>query len=189
LEPHRRGVQSDTVPTTPAEASTPARRVTAGRVAATIIVLGVALIWIYALTRQPEPPPDLLDDTAFAPQAEQTCAATLQRLDQLPPAHDAAGPAERAAIVEQSNDELSTMLASLEQTIPTGERDQRMLREWVADWRTYLGNRDEYVDRLRTEGDARIYVAEKDGRQITVAIDRFAEVNEMPACRTPKDIS
>jgi hypothetical protein len=177
------------VPATPTETPAPSRRVTAGRVAATAVALGVALLWIYALTRRPEPPPDRLDDTAFAPQAEEICTATLQRLDQLPNAHDAAGPTERAAIVEQSNEDLATMLAALERALPAGERDRRMLDQWLADWRTYLDNRRDYADRLRRQGDTRIYVSEKDGRQITVAVDRFAEVNRMPTCRTPKDIS
>ena len=64
-----------------------------------------------------------------------------------------------------------------------------MLDEWIGDWQTYLDNRIDYVARLRADKDARIYIAEKDGRQITVAVDRFAEVNDMPACRTPQDVS
>ena len=64
-----------------------------------------------------------------------------------------------------------------------------MLTEWLGDWQIYLDNRQDYVDRLREDGDARIFVAEKDGRQITVAVDRFAEINDMPSCRTPKDVS
>jgi hypothetical protein len=177
------------VPTSPTRTPTPARRVTLGRAVAVVIVLGVALLWIYALTRQPEPAPDLLDDATFSTHAEQTCARTLQQLDRLPPAHEAAAATERAAVVEQSNQELAAMLTDLRAAMPAGERDRRMLEEWLGDWRTYLDNRLDYVDRLRTEGDTRIFVAEKDGRQITVAIDRFAEVNHMPTCRTPKDIS
>ena len=89
----------------------------------------------------------------------------------------------------QTDEDLGAMLDSLRAIVPTAERDQGMLNEWIGDWQTYLDNRIDYVNRLRDDKDARIYVAEKDGRQITVAVDRFAEVNDMPACRTPKDVS
>jgi hypothetical protein len=180
---------SGTVPTDAEEKSTPVRRVTAGRTVAVVILLGIALLWIYALTRQPEPPPDRLDDATYAVAAEQICSAAVQEIDRLPQAHDATTPTERAEIVAQSNIVLSSMLSSLERAAPPGERDRRMLDEWLGDWSVYLENRRDYVDRLRAEGDTRIYVAEKDGRQITVAVDRFAEVNDMLSCRTPKDIS
>jgi hypothetical protein len=177
------------VQSTPTERPSDGRRVTPSRVAIVLILLGIAGLWGYALTRQPQPPPDRIDDSAFAVRAEEICASTAADRDALPQAFETDDPLARADVVEQSNHELEAMLAELRANVPAAERDQRMLDEWLGDWSTYLDNRREYVQRLREDGDTRIYVAEKDGRQITVAVDRFAEVNDMPSCRTPKDIS
>ena len=61
--------------------------------------------------------------------------------------------------------------------------------EWLADWRTYLGDREAYADALRADPDARLLVSEKagEGRQITGWIDEFANANRMPSCVTPTD--
>jgi hypothetical protein len=175
--------------TTETERPDPPRRVTPYRVTAVLILLFVFGIWTYALTRPAKPPPDKLDDASFAVRAQEVCAGTVTALEALPQAFQTSTADERASVVSQSDDELATMLATLRSFVPTAERDQRMLNEWLGDWETYLGNRHAYVNRLREDGDARIFVAEKDGRQITVAIDRFAEVNDMPSCQTPKDVS
>lgn len=180
---------SDRVPAAATESPPSNRRVTPSRVAIVLIMVGVVGLWTYALTRQPQPPPDRIDDSAFSTRAEEVCQATATQRDALPQAFETADPTERAAVVAQSNEELGSMLTTLRGFVPTAERDQRMLTEWLGDWETFLGNRRDYVERLRADGDARIYVSEKDSRQITFAIDRFAEVNDMPACRTPKDVS
>lgn len=170
-------------------AGTPRRRITPYHVVVVLILAGIAALWGYALTRQPEPPPDALDDAAFAGTAEDICVSSQAVRDNLPIAFETADPIERATVVDRSNAELESMLVALRAEVPAAGRDREMLEEWLGDWEVYLGNRRDYAERLREEGDARIYVAEKDSRQITVAIDRFAEVNDMPACRTPKDIS
>jgi hypothetical protein len=154
-----------------------------------LILLGIAGLWAYALTRQPQPPPDRIDDGSFAARAVEICMSTTAARDVLPQAFETDDPAERARVVEDSNAVLAVMLNQLRAIAPAAERDHRMLSEWLGDWDVYLNNRREYAQRLRAEGDTRIYVAEKDGRQVTVAIDRFAEVNDMASCRTPKDIS
>jgi hypothetical protein len=182
---------SERVQTTPidAEGDERPRRVTPYRVVAVLILLFVFGIWAYALTRPVQPPPDRLDDQSFASEAQEVCVTTVAALDALPQAFQTSTADERASVVSQSNAELEAMLAALRSLVPAAERDQRMLTEWLGDWEIYLGNRQDYVDRLREDGDARIFVAEKDGRQITVAVDRFAEINDMPSCRTPKDVS
>jgi hypothetical protein len=177
------------MPDAPARSADVKRRVTPYRVAIVVILAGVAALWGYALTRQPQPPPDRLDDAAFAARAEEVCASNAAARDALPQAFQADDPLERADVVEQANAELDVMLTTLRADLPAADRDRSMLDEWLNDWSTYVENRRDYVERLRAEGDARIFVTEKDGRQITVAIDRFAEVNHMASCRTPKDIS
>ncbi len=177
------------MPAAPVETPEPTRRITPYRVVAISIVVGMVALWAYVLTRQAGPAPDKLDDATFAVSAQNICDTTMAQLDQLPQAFESASASDRADVVAQTDEDLGAMLDSLRAIVPTAERDQRMLNEWIGDWQTYVDNRIDYVTRLRADKDARIYVAEKDGRQITVAVDRFAEVNDMLACRTPKDVS
>ena len=83
------------------------------------------------------------------------------------------------------------MLGRLDAIAPAPEsgNDGRMLGEWLADWRTYMGDRDRYVDALEADATARFFVTEKvKGQQITKPIDFFATYNDMPNCRTPGDL-
>ena len=63
-----------------------------------------------------------------------------------------------------------------------------MTAAWLADWRTYVGDRAAYATRLRTDPSTRFYVSIKDKRQISEPIDFFASANLMIACATPSDI-
>lgn len=175
----------DTAPTSPSRSS----HTTIGRVVVVVIVLGSALLWIYALTRTPGRLPGSLDDPAFASASEPVCAAVQAEINQLPPAYDAPEPAARAAGVSAGTDLLQGMLDDLRAAAPPpGTRDGDMVAEWLDDWQTYLDDRRKHTARLLTDGDVRFYVTEKEGRQITAPIDRFAQVNDMPSCATPGDL-
>lgn len=156
-----------------------------------MIVLGSAALWIYALSGVAEHrPPGTLDDGTFPAAAQQICLATGGRLAQLPKAYETSSPTDRAAAVEQSDRDLTAMLQQLRAVAPpTDSRDGTMIDEWLGDWETYIGNRDDYVSRLRSDPNARFYVAEKDKAQITQPVDRFAQINYMEACITPGDLS
>jgi hypothetical protein len=79
-------------------------------------------------------------------------------------------------------------LDGLSSLAPAGDQ-RRRADEWLADWRTYLGDRRDYAAALRTNPGARLLVSEKpgEGRQITGWIDEFAKANRMPSCVTPTD--
>ena len=126
----------------------PTRRITAYRVVALTIILGVLGLWAYALTRKAEPAPDKLDDAAFSVSAQDICTATMAQLDQLPQAFQSASADDRADVVAQTDTDLGAMLDALRANVPAAERDQGMLNEWIGDWQTYLDNRIDYVNRL-----------------------------------------
>ena len=94
---------------------------------------------------------------------------------------------QRAEIVAQANDRFAAMIDDIEPLAPSGE-DGEIVAEWIADWRTYLGDRDAYADALRADPGARLYVTAKDQEQVTEYIDAFAADNHMPACGTPIDV-
>jgi hypothetical protein len=136
-----------------------------------------------------ENPPGRLQDRTFSVAAEPVCARAQQRVLALPPAWQTDTPTERSAVVVESVAILDAMVAEL-RTLPVGSASER-IDEWLTDWETYVADRLDYAERLAEDPTARFYVtqSDRDRRQITLAIDRFAETNEMPSCITPADLS
>jgi hypothetical protein len=168
---------------------TPTRVVLAG------VVVALVAMWVYVLYLAfgpgRQPPIDRLDDPAFAQAAEARCAAAVASVDDLPVASETPTAAERAAVLEEADATFAAMLDDVEgmlRLVPAGDQ-RRRAAEWLADWRTYLGDREAYADALRADPGARLLVSEKpgEGRQITGWIDEFALANRMESCATPTD--
>lgn len=145
-------------------------------------------VWAWAFYAGSRPLPDQLDDQEISAQAEQICSVTNARLKGLPQAYEAESASARADVIEQSDVELAAMVGQLDALEPTTPRDVAMWNTWVGDWRTYLGDRAGYVERLRADEMARFYVTEKDKDQITEPVDRFSRSNRMLSCATPQDL-
>ena len=164
------------------------RRITTGIVVSvTAVIFG---LWIYAFFfYDPGLMIDELADRTFPTEAEKVCAAAESRLEQLPPANLAGSAAERAGTVEQANVILQGMVDQLRPLVPQGEgKVTSGVDEWVSDWETYLDDRAEYADGLRVDPDTRFQETRKANRQISRAIDAFAQVNRMESCMTPGDV-
>jgi hypothetical protein len=168
---------------------TPTRIVLAAVVVALVSMWGYVLFLAFGPGRQP--PIDRLDDPAFAEAGEARCAEAVERVEALPTASESADAAERADVLAAADATFQDMLDDLDHMVrlaPDGDQ-RRRATEWLADWRTYLGDRQAYAEALRTDPGARLLVSEKpgEGRQITGWIDEFAEANRMPSCVTPTD--
>ena len=161
-----------------------------GKVLVIIAIVGMVSMWIYVLYLAFGPgraePPDRLKDRGFPVAAQRTCSAALDLVAQLPPAFTSKDAAAQAMVLVQANDDLRHMLDQLDRIVPGGD-DGTITKEWLADWRTYLGDRDDYARALRTDPKARLLVSAKGGSQITEYLDDFAGDNNMPACSTPGD--
>ena len=167
------------------------RRFRVARWATIAVCVSIVALWgfVYVWAAR-QKPVDRLADPSFGHQAQKICATTLAGLAQLPPAGASKTNVERAAVVAQSNVELDSMLSRLAAAAPSSGNDGRMVREWLVDYHTYLSNRVNYADRLRTDPSARFYESEKQpGEQITIPIDTFATANAMNACTAPEDLS
>jgi hypothetical protein len=186
---------------TPAEAGTsggdeaPGRRWTPTRLVLVVVVLGLVAMWGYVLYLAfgpgRQPPIDRLDDPAFAESAEERCAAAVADVAELPVASASRDAEARAEVLDRANATFAAMLDDLDgmtTLAPAGDQ-RRRATEWLADWRTYLGDREAYSEALHTDPDARLLVSEKpgEGQQITGWIDEFAKANRMPSCATPLD--
>jgi hypothetical protein len=166
-----------------------------GRLVVIVVVCALVSMWGYVLYLAfgpgRQPPIDRLDDPAFAEAAEERCASALEDVDRLPVASASHTATERADVLARANGAYAAMLddlADLAALAPAGDQ-RRRATEWLADWRTYLGDREKYADALRTDPDARLLVSAKPGQnqQITGWIDEFANANRMPSCVSPTD--
>jgi hypothetical protein len=168
---------------------TPVRLVLTAVVVALVAMWGYVLYLAFGPGRQP--PIDRLDDPAFAEAGEERCAEALQQVELLPVANESHTAAQRAEVLTQANAVYADMLDDLDGMVelaPAGDQ-RRHATEWLADWRTYLGDREAFAEALRTDPEARLLVSEKpgEGRQITGWIDEFAKANRMDSCVTPTD--
>jgi hypothetical protein len=181
----------------PDEASDQApRRSRAGRTVVAVAVVLMVGMWGYVLYLAfgpgRQPPIDRLDDPAFAEAGEARCAEAVADVEALPGAGAAPDATERADVIDEADVVYATMLDGLEGDLglaPAGDQRERA-EAWLADWRTYLGDRADFADALRADPEARLLVSEKpgEGRQITGWIDEFANANRMPSCATPTDV-
>jgi hypothetical protein len=165
------------------------------RILILVVVVGLVTMWGYvvylAFWQGRQPPVDRIDDPAFAEAAESRCAEAVDRVAELPAAQETTEPAERAAVLDEANATFAVMLDDLDGMVTLVPADDQRghATEWLADWRTFLADREDFADRLRTDASARMLVSEKagEGRHITEWIDEFAKANRMPSCASPMD--
>ena len=178
----------------PREGPARRRRLRPGVVLAVVSAVVVLGMWAWVLAYHlggswRDDTPGRLSNTTFPTLAEPICAQAVADFAALPPAWSTDTPLERADVVDATVLLLGAMVSDL-RALPTGGEDAAV-GEWLADWEQFIADRADYAGRLRTDPDARFYVtqSERDQRQITLAIDRFATTNRMPSCVTPSDLS
>jgi hypothetical protein len=161
-----------------------------GRLAVVSVVLGLTGMWIYALWGY-SGVPGKMEDLSFSRTANPICQQTRDSIDTLPKAHTTPDHNVRAGVVDQATDQLTTMVDELERHVPAGQPEHDMIVAWLGDWRTYLNDRREYSVELRKDPMTRFAVtqSDRDKSQVTGALDRFARINEMAACKIPDDLA
>ncbi|MGI9577569.1 MAG: hypothetical protein ACR2OH_05190 [Microthrixaceae bacterium] len=155
-----------------------------------IFTIGSFSMWIYILfIYDPGLLIDELPDKAFPTQAEAICAEAVAQVDALPGAETAADNLERAQVVAEANGYLTEMVAALRPIAPTEDPvSAEAVNEWLDDWETHLEDRNEYAERLVTDETARFTESTRAEKQISRAIDSYAQVNSMVSCETPGDV-
>jgi hypothetical protein len=151
-------------------------------------------MWVYAFFGD-HGVPGRLEDPVFPALAEPVCRSTQIRIDELPRADQTPTAGARADVVDQGTAELQAMLDQLRTLVPargaTTDQEIDSVTQWIEDWQVYVQDRRDYTAQLRVDPMTRFAVtqSERDNRQVTSALDRFAEINGMPACTIPDDLS
>lgn len=164
---------------------------TVGRVLAVAVGLALVVFWAWILSGGPRKPnPDRLQDRTWVNAARIRCDVMLDELDAMPSAAEAETPEERSRQVVEANAIVAATIDELEATAPEDERDREVLDAWFADWRVYLDDRADYAERVADDPGAAFQVTENPelGRGVDDTIRTFADVNDMPECRTPGDV-
>lgn len=157
----------------------------ARRLGLTVVFVGFAAFWIWALFFASKTAVNKIDDRAWAERAESICDdvdAELAVLDR----QTSTDLVVRADLVVLSTDLLSGMVDQLEEVEPADEKGRAIVPDWIADYRTLLDDRYEYAERLRSGEDIAFTETAVDGVPITERIETFAGDNEMPSCAPPR---
>ncbi len=162
----------------------------AGATAAIVALAVMAGFWIWAFSPlAPSGHPDVLHNVIFTFDAEGICADTVRSVDLLPKAAEATGLQDRARQILKSTALFEQMVAELRaEADDVVGSDADLLKDWLGDWDTYLGDRRAYAKLLATGSDPAFSVTARDGDAVTSYIAIFAEVNSMPSCGTPTDV-
>ena len=170
--------------------SNDSRRFTLGRGISLLLLLIIAIFWIWALSPlAPSGHPDKLDDSDFAIQAKALCTDAEKQLQEIPFALSAASPEERADQIDRGTAIYRDLLANLSDIAPDiSTRDGELVRLWLTDYSIYLDDRDRYAEKFRDGIDEAFTVTKKGSRWVTDPVDEFAKANKIRECLVPLDV-
>jgi hypothetical protein len=153
------------------------------------VFLLIVLMWIWIFSGAPKRHnPDFIDDRGWAEDAEATCEATKERIDDRTAAAGTQDTEARADAIDASTDDLEAMLADLRDPLPSSAGDRSVLEPWLDDYAKLLDDRRTYADAVRVNPDARFLTTEKFNDPLDRVVQTFAEVNEMHSCIPAGDV-
>ena len=164
------------------------------RVVLTVVVVGFAAFWIWALFFASKESINKIGDRAWAERAEGICAAADVRREALADLRivdedDPAMVAERGDLFDRATDIVEQMLDDLVAVAPTDPKGAELVPLWESDYRTYIEDRRQFADVLRTGANEPFTETAVDGIPISEKLTVFAADNEMPSCAPPIDTS
>lgn len=166
-------------------------------IARTAIVLAIFLtsaMWLYAFVFASREAVNKIGDAIWQARAESLCAQALS--DRLALADfrliEDAGPdalAERADIVDRATDIVEEMVRAIAAEPPTDDKGLALVPQWIADYETYVQDRRDYADLLRSGINEPFSETMIDGLPLSEKISTFAADNLAPSCKPPIDLS
>lgn len=152
-------------------------------------------MWVYAFGFASRESINKIGDDAWKARAEAHCQQAendrfaLQDLTEMNP-NDVAALKQKADIVEKATNSLEEAINKIAADMPSDEKGKALVPQWIADYRTYIQNRRDFVKTLRT-ATRRPYFSETEveGVPISERIGKFARENDMKTCQPPLDLS
>ena len=165
------------------------------RIVLTIACTGIFAMWVYAFGFASRESFNRIGDDAWKARSEARCLIAenerfaLQDLGKMN-ANDTAALKKKADIVETATDSLERAINDIAQDTPTDAKGQELVPQWISDYRIYIQNRRQFIDKLRT-ASTRPYFSETEveGVPISERIGKFARENDMRTCQPPLDLS
>ncbi len=165
---------------------------TVKRTGLSLVVVAMLAMWIYALVFSPRESINKIGDGAWADRAELLCINAKEEIYELADYRlitSDSDLAERASLVRQATSILRVMVSRIANEEPTDDKGQAIVPLWLADYRTYLSDRDDYAALLEKGTNAPFAETQVDGLPLSEKITTFANDNRMPACSPPRDLS
>jgi hypothetical protein len=164
-----------------------------------VAVLGVAIVlilamWVYAFGFADSRSVYRVSDRAWAVNGEARCSKAVKELDALADFRriDQVGPGaveQKAAIVDKANDIVTKMVDDLSVDAPARSENGSDAQKWIADYRTYLGDRRDFAAELHRGLDKPFTESAINGDPITNFLTDFAIGNDMRSCAPPTDLA
>ena len=180
--------------TTPRPAPSRRSGVDPWRVVLTIVVVCFTVFWVWALFFASKESINKIGDRAWAERAEAICVEADTRREALADLRvvDEDTPsivAERGDLFDRATDIVEQMLDDVVAVAPTDPKGADLVPQWEADYRTYLQDRRQFAELLRTGVNEPFSETAVDGIPISEKLAVFAADNEMPTCSPPIDTS
>lgn len=164
------------------------------RLVVVTLVGAIAVMWVYGLFFASKESINKINDRAWAARAQTICERArterlaltdLRRLDEMGPG----ALAGRAELVDRATDIVTRMLDEVVAVRPSDAKGQALIPMWEAEYRTYLQDRREYADLLRSGVNRPFAETQSEGLPVSERLETFAGDNEMPTCSPPRDLT
>lgn len=175
--------------------STPRWRRRAVRTLLTIISLGIAVFWVWALFfPQTKQSIAKLDDEQWAVRADAICREANVARDELSDLRriDDVGDgalAARAELIDRATDIIEQMVSDVVAQRPTAADDIAIMDTWSGYYREWIADRRTYANVLRDGRNPPFGEVMVDGAPISEYINDFTVANRMKPCSAPTDLA
>jgi hypothetical protein len=165
-----------------------------GRVFIGTAISLLGIMWVYALFFASKEAINQIGDQAWQKRAESICNETAVARKELADYRliTEMGPdalSERADIVDKATAMLIDMLNQLAASLPTDAKGAELVPLWIADYRTYIADRNAYSQMLRSGVNNAFVETMIEGLPLSEKIATFAADNYMVSCKPPRDLS
>lgn len=154
----------------------------------------IAVMWVYAFGFSSKESINKIGDPVWQESAEKFCAqGEFERMKladlRLVKESGSGALGERANLVDKATLTLELALDQIERLPITDEKGKAIIPLWIADYRTYIEDRREYADILRSGKNIPFAETQIEGLPLSEKISTFAADNYMSSCKAPVDLS